>query len=65
MSIELDWQPSNRDKVMTPRSRSAWCRCDGNHIHDGERCEVCGRRSPKRRLKMNRRNATLVEHSCF
>ena len=57
---DATWRPTNRDKTLTPRSRSSWCRCDKAVIHDGEDCPACGRTHPRRRLKLNPRNARLT-----
>lgn len=46
----------NRIKRLTPRSRSAWCNCDQNKVHDGEKCSVCGKKVGNR-FKLNKRNS--------
>ena len=42
---------SNRDKKFLPRGRAYYCNCDLSKVNGTEKCEVCGRRSGKKRLK--------------
>ena len=43
---------SERDKKLSPRRTKFWCMgCDMNLVAPGSKCEVCGVRNEKRRLR--------------
>lgn len=51
MHKQRDIFDTNRDMKMKSRIRSAWCACDMFKVRDGEKCPLCHRRNPRRRLK--------------
>jgi len=51
--LEYEYEPSNREKKLTPRKHGKfWCiHCDQAQVHEGLKCPVCKKRSGTRRLR--------------
>ena len=46
------YKESNREKSMRAKKELFWCVCDLNHIGQFGKCEVCGRKSSKKKKKV-------------
>ncbi len=48
---KIDWIPRNRDKAKATKRGLFWCRCDSNIVAKTGKCEFCGWRANRKKIK--------------
>jgi hypothetical protein len=50
--LDTEYVKTNRQTAMSPVKHHAhYCRCDRNMVYVGKKCDLCGRKPDKKKLR--------------
>lgn len=58
------WVPTNRDRAKATKRGLFWCRCDRNYVAKTGKCELCGWRANRKKIKNGLMAEWPIAHDC-